>query len=80
MSQVMTLLEILVQIWSKYAQKVLISGCVLDDRLTLEQLSNNEFRCTRDKRDLPAGMLFVQKAEVDTPCRIVRKKKVLCDI
>ena len=74
MSQVMTLVENFDQIWSHYAPKVLISGCALDGRLTLEQLSNNEFSCTRDRRDLPAWMLFVQKAEVDTPCRILRNR------
>ena len=62
MYQVMTLLETLCPDMESIRTKVLISGCVLDDRLTLEQLSNNEFRCTRDKRDLPAGMLFVQKS------------------
>ena len=63
MPQVMTQAENIDQIWSQYAQKVLKSGCALRNHLTLEQLSNNEFHCSQHKRDLLAGMLFVQKAE-----------------
>ena len=35
---------------------------LVDGHLTVEQLSNNEFHCTQDKRDLLAGVLHLQKA------------------
>ena len=55
--------------------------CVLDNHLTLEHLSNNEFVCTQGKRDLPAGVLFDQQAEgyflqVDTSSQILRIQRV----
>ena len=61
MSHVKNEAENVDQIWSQHASKVLKSGCVLGDRVTLEQLSNHEFKCTQDKRDLLAGMLFAIK-------------------
>ena len=35
---------------------------LVDGHLTVEQLSNYEFHCTQDKRDLLAGVLHLQKA------------------
>ena len=62
-------------------QKELKSGCALKNHLTLEQMSNYEFHCTWDKRDILAGMLFSQKGEgnllqVDTSSQIFRKLRV----
>ena len=69
------------QAMSQVRIQVLKSGCALDGHLTLEQLSNHEFICTQDKRDLLAGMLFVQTAEgnllqVDTSSQILTKQGV----
>ena len=63
MSQAMTRPEIVDWIWSPYASKELKSGCVLDGHLTLEHVSNYERQCTRVKRNLLAGMLYLQTAE-----------------
>ena len=57
------------------------SGCALDGHLTLEQLTNYEFQCTQDKRNLLAGMLHLQKADrnflqVDTSSQILRRQRV----
>ena len=82
MSQVMmTQPENVDQLWSQYASKVWNSGCALDVHFTSENLINQEFLCTDDKRDLLAGMLFVQKAEgnllqVNTSSQIWRKQRV----
>ena len=63
MSQVMTHAECVEQMWDQYATKVLKSSCVLDNRLSLEQWSNQKFTYTQDKRDLLAGMPFAINAE-----------------
>ena len=63
MSQVMTQPKNVDQMLSQYAWKVLKPSCALDGHLTLGQLSNGEFHCTQDKRDLFERMLFVQRAE-----------------
>ena len=81
MSQVMTQTESVDQICCEDASKVLKYSCVLDSHLTLELLSNCEFNCAQGKRDLLAGMLFLQKAEgnflqVDTSSPILRKLRV----
>ena len=81
MSQVRTQTEKVDQMWGEYALKVLKSVCILDGHLTLEQLSNYEFHCTQDKRDLLAGMLHLQKEkgnllQVDTSARILTKQRV----
>ena len=55
---------------SQYASKVLKSTCALDGHLTLEQLSDYEFNCTHHKRNLIAGMLHLQKAEI-TYCKLI---------
>ena len=63
------------QIWSQFASKVLKSGCARDVHVTLEQLSNYEFQCTQDQRDLRAGMLYLQKGHLlqdDTSSQILR--------
>ena len=75
-SQVMTHPENVDQIWNQYASKAL---WILT---SLEHLSNYEFHCTQDTRDLLAGMLFDQKAEenllqVDISSQILRKQWVL---
>ena len=54
MSQMMTQTECVDQMWDQYSSKVLKSGRILGDRVTLEQLSNHEFTCTQDKRDFLA--------------------------
>ena len=59
--QVTTQTEDVDQMCVQYATKVLKSCGVLDNHLTLEQLSNHELNCTQDKRYLLAGMLFAQK-------------------
>ena len=70
------------QMWTQCASKVLKSGCVLDNHLTLKQLSNYEFNCTQDKRNLLAGMLRGQKKtegnllQVDTSSQILRRQRV----
>ena len=51
MSQVMTRADCVDQMRDQYASKVLKSDCILDTRLTLEQLSNEKFACnTRQDR------------------------------
>ena len=81
MFQIITQTESVDQRWSPHASKRLKSGCVLDNHLTLEQLSNPEFTCTQDKRDLLAGKFFDMNAmenflQVDTSSQILRNKKV----
>ena len=81
MSQAKNQAENVEQLWSQHASKVSRSGCVLGDRVTLEQLSNHEFKCTQDKRDLLAGMLFAMEAkgklwQVVTSSQIVRKQRI----
>ena len=63
MSHVTTQTDSVDQMWSQYASKALKSGCVLDNRLTLEQLSNYELERAQDWMNLLAGMLFAHKAE-----------------
>ena len=60
-TQAMTQPENVDQTWSQYASNVLESVCALDVHLIWEQLSNLVFQCTQDKRDLVAGMLYLQK-------------------
>ena len=43
MSQVMTQAECVDQMWSQNVSQELKAGCVLDNHLTLEQLSKKEF-------------------------------------
>ena len=76
MSQVTTQAENVDQMSDQDSSKVLNAGCTLGDQVTMEQLSNHEFKCTQDQRDF-AGMLFEQKAEgellqVDTSSQIFR--------
>ena len=70
--------------WNEHSSTVLISDCTLGDILTLEPLSNHEFTCTQDKRDLLADMLFTMGAEgnhlqTKSPFQILRSKKKVCE-
>ena len=81
MSQMMTQAECVDQMWDQHSSKVLKSVGILGDRMTLKQLSNHEFTCTQDKRDLLAGRLFAMTAEenllqVEYSSKISRNKKV----
>ena len=78
MSQVMTHTECADLMCEQHVSKVLKPGSVLDNHLTLEQLSNHEFNCTQDNNNFLAGMLFALKAEgnllqVDTSTQILRE-------
>ena len=68
------------QVWGRYASKVLKSCCGLDNHLNLEQLSNHEFICAKDKMDLFARMFFLKAKGnllgVDTPSRILRQQRI----
>ena len=59
MSQMMTQATCVDQMWDQYSSKVLKSGCILGNLVTLEQLGNHEFTCAQDKRDLLAGGVLV---------------------
>ena len=50
------------QMWDQYSAQVWKSSCILGDIVALEQWSNHEFTCTRNKRDL-AGMFSPMNAE-----------------
>ena len=64
MSQIMTQASCAGRMWDGYSSKVLKSGCILGDRVTLEQLSNHVcvYMYTKQERDLLRGMLFDMNA------------------
>ena len=51
MSQVLTQDDCVDQIWDQYSSQVWKSICILGDIVALEQWSNHEFQCTRNKRE-----------------------------
>ena len=57
MSQTMTQAECVDQMWCEYASKVLKSGCILDNHLTWEHLSNHQLTCAQsDSTYFPVPM------------------------
>ena len=80
MSQVLTQADCVDQMWDQYSSQVWKSSCILGDIVALEQWSNHEFTCTRNKRDF-AGMLSAMNAEgnflqVESSSQISRVRKV----
>ena len=63
MFQVMTQTESVDEMWDPYSSKVFEASCVLENHLTLDQLSNHEFSCKQYKRNVVAGVLFALTAE-----------------
>ena len=80
MSQVMAHAECVDQMWDQYASKVLKSGCILDNRLSLEQWSNQKFTCTQDKREISLQECPSPWMWMETSCRLIpqilREKRV----